>query len=66
MACAPGISLGRPVTVVVNVYTSINYYLGKRGKVNLYLLRCWEPTPEISQQTKGLKSDQLWAVLVSY
>lgn len=66
MTCAPGISLGGPVIVVVNVYTSIKYYLGKRGKVNLYLLRCWEPTPEISEQTKGLRSDHLWAVLLSY
>lgn len=65
MTCAPGISLGRPVIVVVNVYTSINCYLGKRGKVNLYLLGCWEPTPEISQQTKGLRSDHLRAVLLS-
>ena len=57
MTCAPGISLGQPVIVVVNVYTSINYYLGMRGKVNLYLLRYQEQTPEISQQTKGLRSD---------
>lgn len=57
VTCAPGISLGRPVIVVVNIYTSINYYLGMRGKVNLYFLRCREQRPEISQQTKGLRSD---------
>lgn len=32
MTCAPGISLGQPLIVVVNVYTSINYYLGKGAR----------------------------------